>query len=120
MKIKIDGRVYQLWSEDDKLTLGEQALLKREYGYLPARDEFDHTDPDHVRGYAFMVLRKALPKAPAKALVEQVDGISEVEFVGDDGEPLTDSDVEEPETDPTSSQPGSEPGSESEPDESGQ
>lgn len=100
MKVKIDKRLYATPDEADRLTLGEQALLKREYGFVPARDGVDLRDPDHIRAFLFMSLRKALPDAPAQMLVDQVDQVKEVDFVNDDGSPLSEEEQQE-ERDPT-------------------
>lgn len=101
MKVKIDGKMYDAPEEDDTgLTLGEQSLVKREYGYVPGKEDFDLRDPDHVRAFLFIVLRKDLPKAPATALIAQIDNVREIDFVNDDGSALTDQQVEA-EQDPT-------------------
>lgn len=119
MKIKIDGKLYDTPGDDDKgLTLGEQSLVKREYGYVPGKEDFDLRDPDHVRAFLFIVLRKALPKAPANALTSQIDGVLEIDFVNDDGSPMSDDQIDA-EKDPTSPLSSDESVSESEPVEAG-
>lgn len=102
MKVKIDGKMYDSPEEGDiGLTLGEQSLVKRQYGYVPGKDDFDLRDPDHVRAFLFIVLRKDLPKAPATALTSQIDNVREIDFVNDDGSAMSDDQIEE-EKDPLS------------------
>lgn len=91
MKVKIDGKLYDAPEEDDTgLTLGEQSLVKRQYGFVPGKEDFDLRDPDHVRAFLFIVLRKDLPKAPATALTSQIDNVRSIDFVNDDGSEITD------------------------------
>lgn len=105
MKVKIDGKLYDAPEEDDTgLTLGEQSLVKREYGFVPGKEDFDLRDPDHVRAFLFIVLRKELPKVPATALTSQIDNVREIGFVNDDGSEITDEQAQaeaEIEKDPT-------------------
>lgn len=95
MKLKIDGKLYDEPSEGDaSLTIGEQRQLKREYGFIPARDGLDLNDPDHQAFFLFLVFRKASPNAPAATLFPQIDEVRSLERVNDDGSPITDADVE--------------------------
>lgn len=114
MKIKIDGKLYDEPSEDDmSLTIGEQRLLKREYGFVPARDGLDLNDPDHQAFYLFLVFRKASPNAPAVTLLPQVENVRRLDRVNDDGSPVTEAQVKA-EQDPTSLPPENESDSENE------
>lgn len=95
MKLKIDDVLYDAPDENDmSLTIGEQRLLKREYGFVPARDGLDLNDPDHQAFYLFLVFRKASPKAPAVTLLPQVENVRTLEQVNDDGTPVTEEQAE--------------------------
>lgn len=117
MKLKIEGKLYDAPDENDQsLTIGEQRLLKREYGFVPARDGLDLNDPDHQAFYLFLVFRKASPNAPAATLLPQVENVRQLERVNDDGTPFTEDQAEAEaaiEKDPTP--PPSESGSTPEP-----
>jgi hypothetical protein len=105
MKIKLDGKLYDTPGEDDRLTLGEQQLLKREYNFVPAKDGVDLNDPEHLAAFLFMTLRKANSKAPANMLIQQIAQSREFDLVNDDGSPLTDDDEQQladPSTPPAS------------------
>lgn len=118
MKLKIEGKLYDAPDETDQsLTIGEQRLLKREYGFVPARDGLDLNDPDHQAFYLFLVFRKANPNAPAATLLPQVENVRELERVNDDGSPFTEDQAETEaavEKDPTPPPSNVESGSESE------
>lgn len=90
MKIKALGNVYEF--PERPLELGEQRLLKREFGFIPGRDELDLNDPDHLGAFLFAAMRNADLDAPAHSLIASINRVREIEIVGDDDKPLADSD----------------------------
>ena len=114
MKVKIDSKLYDPPTEDDQLSMGELRLLKREYGFVPGRDGVDLRDQDHLCAFLFMTMRKAMPQAPANMLVSQIDDVRQVDFVGDDGSPLSEEEAAA-QADPTPAPTGAAPSSGSEP-----
>jgi hypothetical protein len=98
MQIKVGATLYPMPSRP--LELGDQRLLKREYGFIPGED-IDLNDPDQVAAILYSAMREANPDEPAARLVSRINRVREITFVGDDGEPITDEDLAEPEPDPT-------------------
>lgn len=93
MKLKIDGKLYDSLEEEDftKMPIGRARLLKREYGFMPAKSGIDMTDPDHQAAFYFMLFHKDNPTMPDAQLVMQVETAcaGDIEQVNDDGSPIT-------------------------------
>jgi hypothetical protein len=98
VKIKAQGLLYDLPSRP--LELGEQRRLKREFGFVPGRDELDLRDPDHLAAFLYSAMRESNPDAPANSLLELINRTREIELVNDDGSELT-GDAIEQQPDPT-------------------
>lgn len=98
MKVKIDGTLYDPPAR--KLSMGEQLLLQKEYGWKSS-DGVDFDDPSHIAAFIYMTLRERLPDAPPRRLVDQVAAVTEVDLVADDGGELSTEQIKEM-SDPTS------------------
>lgn len=85
MQIKALGNTYPFPSKP--LTLGEQRLLKREFGVIPSED-FDLGDPDHLAAFLYAAMREHSPEASAKSILTSINRVREIEILNDDGSPL--------------------------------
>ena len=86
MQIKVGATLYPFPTRP--LELGEQRRLKREYGIVPGRDEFDLQDPDHLGAFLYAAMREASPDTPSSSLISRINRVRTIEVVGDDGLPL--------------------------------
>lgn len=87
MKIKAGGKLYDF--PEKPASLGEQRLMKKEYGVVFGRDDFDLMDPDCAAAFLYRALREADPSIPPKQVIAAVNEITEIDFVNDDGSELT-------------------------------
>ncbi|HXO86437.1 MAG TPA: hypothetical protein VN803_13035, partial [Gemmatimonadales bacterium] len=88
MQIKVGATLYPFPTHP--LELGEQRRVKREYGIVPGRDEFDLQDPDHLGAFLYAAMREVDPDTPGTALISRINRVRTIEILGDDGEPLPD------------------------------
>lgn len=107
MQIKAGSTLYP-WPTKP-LTLGEQRRVKREYGFVPGRDDFDLNDPDHVSAFLYGAIRQAEPDAPASQIIAVINDLSSIDIVDDDGKPLgEEAEVKTDAADPSSAAEGGE------------
>lgn len=94
MQIKAGHTIYPFPTKP--LTLGEQRLLKREFGFVPgAGGDLDFFDPDHVGAFIFWAMREQDEDAPAKSLLARINRLTSVDILSDDGKPLAEMSEEE-------------------------
>lgn len=100
MQIKALGNVYPFPSKP--LELGEQRLLKREFGVVPSED-FDLSDPDHLAAFLYAAMRESDSQVSAKSILASINRVRTIEILNDDGSVLGDEteDDDESEADPT-------------------
>jgi hypothetical protein len=99
MQIKVGATLYPF--PDRPLELGDQRLLKREYGFVPGRDELDVQDPDHMAAFLYAAMRAAdTSDTPGHKLVSRINRVREIEVVADDGQPFIEGELAD-EPDPT-------------------
>lgn len=100
MQIKAGSTLYPFPTRP--LELGEQRRLKREFGFVPGRDEFDLNDPDHISAFLYAAIREASPEAPANQIIARIDRLREIDIVDDDGQPLRPEEIDDADVpDPT-------------------
>lgn len=92
MKIKVLSHLYD--PPQGNLTLGEQRIIKREFGVVPT-DDLDVTDPDHLGAFLYATFRQADANATSASILKAIDGVKEMEFVNDDGTPFTGDDEQD-------------------------
>jgi hypothetical protein len=98
VKIKANGNLYAF--PQKPISLGEARIVKKEYGVVFGRDEFDLFDPDWAAAFLYRAMREADPNLTSKLAIQAVNEITEIDFVADDGSELT-GDEEETEAPPT-------------------
>jgi hypothetical protein len=82
LKIKADGVEYPFPMD---MEMGELRLLKRHFDLSRPMD-FDPRNIDHIAGMVFIAKRRASPRLPVDAVIEQVDAIRKVELVEEPGD----------------------------------
>lgn len=103
-RIEADGKQYEI---PDKMTLGEQNILARDFG-LTTMSDFELSNIRHVSGLLFVAMCRETPNVAKSNIRLALDAVTSIDFIDldPDGEP----EVPEGKTDPTQpAEPGGSP-----------